>query len=206
MKQDVIDWTGKKVGTVDLNALIFGAEVRSDLMARTVRYQLLKRRAGTHKVKNRGEIARTGAKLYRQKGSGRARHGSARANLFRGGGRSFGPTPRDHSISLQKKVRRQALCSAMSDRFAQGQLVVLDNFSLEDVKTKVLEKYLKGLGIENALFVDGGEVDAGFERALSNLPKRHVVAAMGANVYDILRREKLVVSCRGIEALEARLS
>ena len=205
MKQEVLDWNGKKVGTIELSPIVFESEVRADIMARMVRYQLSKRRAGTHAVKNRSDVSRTGAKLYRQKGSGRARHGSARVNLFRGGGRSFGPHPRDHSISLQKKVRRKALLSALSSKASDGQLIVIEDFALKEANTSKLSFFLKGLGVNNGFFIDGHEVDKGFYQAVSNLPCRHVVSAMGANVYDILRREWLIISRKGVEALELRL-
>ena len=206
MEHDIINLAGEKVGVVSLSEQIFGVSIREDLIARTVVYQLAKRRAGTHKVKNRGEIARTGAKIYRQKGSGRARHGSARVNLFRGGGRSFGPHPRDHSISLQKKVRRKALCAALSQKVASGKLLIMDEFALENAKTKLLASSLQKLGVNNGFFIDGSNLNEGFRKAVGNLPNRQVVASMGANVLDIVKSDWLVVSKSGIESLEARLA
>jgi large subunit ribosomal protein L4 len=167
-------------------------------------WQLAKRRAGTHAVKNRADINRTGKKMYRQKGTGSARHGPAKVNLFRGGGRSFGPVVRSHEIGLPKKVRALALKHALSAKAKDGGIVVLDKASVKDAKTGALQKNLIKLGLESALFVDGAEVDANFALAARNIPNIDVLPVQGINVYDILRRQKLVLTKAAVEALEAR--
>ena len=195
---------GKEAGSVTLNKEIFGLEPRNDLLQRCVVWQLAKRRAGTHAVKNRADINRTGKKSVAQKGSGGARHGSMRANLFRGGGRSFGPHPRSHEIGLPKKVRALALKHALSAKAKDGGIIVLDKASVKDAKTGALQKNLIKLGLESALFVDGAEVDANFALAARNIPNIDVLPVQGINVYDILRRQKLVLTKAAVEALEAR--
>ena len=195
---------GKAAGSVTLNKDIFGLEPRSDLIQRCVVWQLAKRRAGTHKVKNRAEINRTGKKSVAQKGSGGARHGSMRANLFRGGGRSFGPHPRDHSIDLPKKVRALALRHALSSKAKDGGIVVLDKASAKDGKTKALAAQFGKLGLENALIIDGAEIEANFRSAARNIPNIDVLPVQGINVYDILRRKTLVLTKAALDALEAR--
>jgi large subunit ribosomal protein L4 len=167
-------------------------------------WQLAKRRAGTHAVKNRADIHRTGKKMYRQKGTGSARHGSARVNLFRGGGRSFGPVVRSHAIDLPKKVRALALKHALSAKAKDGGIVVIDKATLKDGKTKALQASFDKLGLVNALIIDGAEVDAGFQLAARNIPNIDVLPIQGINVYDILRRRKLVLTKAALEALEAR--
>ena len=169
-----------------------------------MRWQLAKRRAGTHKVKNRGEINRTGKKMYRQKGTGSARHGSARVNLFRGGGRAFGPVVRSHAIDLPKKVRALALKHALSAKAKDGGIIVLDKATVEDGKTKALQASFEKLGLANALIIDGAEVDANFALAARNIPNIDVLPVQGINVYDILRRQTLVLTKAALEALEAR--
>jgi large subunit ribosomal protein L4 len=195
---------GKAAGSVTLNKDIFGLEPRSDLIQRCVVWQLAKRRAGTHKVKNRAEINRTGKKSVAQKGSGGARHGSMRANLFRGGGRSFGPHPRDHSIDLPKKVRALALRHALSAKAKDGDLIVVDALSVKDVKTKALAAQFAKLEFGNALLIGGDTIDENFGRAARNIPNIDVLPVQGINVYDILRRQKLVLTKAAVEALEAR--
>jgi large subunit ribosomal protein L4 len=195
---------GKAAGSVTLNKDIFGLEPRSDLIQRCVVWQLAKRRAGTHKVKNRAEINRTGKKSVAQKGSGGARHGSMRANLFRGGGRSFGPHPRDHSIDRPKKVRALALRHALSAKAKDGDLIVVDALSVKDVKTKALAAQFAKLEFGNALLIGGDTIDENFGRAARNIPNIDVLPVQGINVYDILRRHKLVLTKAAVEALEAR--
>jgi large subunit ribosomal protein L4 len=195
---------GKAAGSVTLNKDIFGLEPRSDLIQRCVVWQLAKRRAGTHKVKNRAEINRTGKKSVAQKGSGGARHGSMRANLFRGGGRSFGPHPRDHSIDLPKKVRALALRHALSAKAKDGDLIVVDALSVKDVKTKALAAQFAKLEFGNALLIGGDTIDENCGRAARNIPNIDVLPVQGINVYDILRRQKLVLTKAAVEALEAR--
>ncbi len=181
-----------------------GLEPRADILQRCVTWQLAKRQRGTHDVKNRAEIHRTGKKMYRQKGTGSARHGSARVNLFRGGGRSFGPTPRSHAIDLPKKVRALALRHALSAKAKDGGIVVLDKASVKDGKTKALQTHFEKLGLKNALIIDGAEVDNGFRLAARNIPNIDVLPVQGINVYDILRRHTLVLTKAAVEALEAR--
>ena len=195
---------GKASGKVDLPESVFGLEPRDDILARMVRYQLAKRRAGTHAVKNRSEINRTGAKMYRQKGTGRARHSSARAPQFRGGGRSFGPTPRDHAIDLPKKVRALALRHALSAKMASEQLIVVDDLVSKEPKTAALRKQLEKLGLADVLAIGGVELDANFRLAARNIPNLDVLPVQGINVYDILRREKLVLTKAAVAALEER--
>ena len=194
-----------KAGDIELADDVFGVPVRADILQRVVVWQLAKRRAGTHKVKTRGEVRATGAKMYRQKGTGRARHGSRKVGLFKGGGRAFGPLPRDHAIELPKKVRRLALKCALSSKQADGKLVVLDAASLEAPRTAELAKRVAALGWRSALVIDGVALDDNFRRAARNLPGLDVLPSAGANVYDILRRDLLVLTKAAVEALEARL-
>jgi len=195
---------GKDAGSVTLNKEIFGLEPRNDLIQRCVVWQLAKRRAGTHAVKNRADINRTGKKSGPQKGSGGARHGSQRANLFRGGGRSFGPHPRDHAIDLPKKVRALALRHALSAKAKDGNIVVIDALSVKDAKTKALAAQFGKLELANALFIGGATIEENFGRAARNIPNVDVLPIQGINVYDILRRQKLVLTKAAVEALEAR--
>ena len=195
---------GNEAGSVTLSDAIFGLEPRSDLIQRCVVWQLAKRQRGTHAVKNRADIWRTGKKMYKQKGTGGARHGSARVNLFRGGGRSFGPTPRSHAIDLPKKVRALALRHALSAKAKDGGIVVLDAATVQDQKTKALRTRFAKLGLDNALIIDGAEVDNNFSIAARNIPNIDVLPIAGINVYDILRRHKLVLTRAAVDALEAR--
>lgn len=192
-------------GTIDVADEVFGLSARPDILARVVEWQLAKRRAGTHKVKERGEINRTGGKMYRQKGTGRARHGSRRVVQFRGGGVVHGPRVRDHGYSLPKKVRQLGLRTALSTKQTDGKLVVLDTLSFDAAKTSELAKRLRGFGWQSVLFVDGPAVDVGFARAAANLIGIDVLPQQGANVYDILRRDVLVLTRAAVEHLEARL-
>ena len=204
MKIDVQTLAAKKSGSVTLNEGVFGLEPRKDILHRMVRYQLAKRRAGTHDVKNRSEINKTGARMYKQKGTGRARHSTAKAPQFRGGGRAFGPTPRDHAFDLPKKVRALALRHALSAKRASDQVIVVDDMSMKEAKTSAMRTKLTKLGLENALFIDGAELNSNFALATRNIPHMDVLPVQGINVYDILRREKLVLSKAAVEALEAR--
>jgi large subunit ribosomal protein L4 len=206
MQIQVKNLAAEDVGAVELSDAVFGVEVRPDILKRVVVWQLAKRRAGTHKVKNRGEIALTGAKLYKQKGTGRARHGSKRVNIFRGGGRAFGPTPRDHAIDLPKKVRALGLRCALSSKAKDGKLLVLEAARLDEPKTKALKERLDKLGIDNALVIDGAELDRNFVLASRNLPMVDLLPSVGANVYDILRRDLLVLTTDAVRALEERLA
>ena len=204
MKIDITTLDGGKAGSVDLDDTIFGLEPRADILQRCVRWQLAKRRAGTHAVKNRADIARTGKKMYKQKGTGNARHGSARVPQFRGGGRAFGPQVRSHEHDLPKKMRALALKHALSTKVRDASLIVVDEVKLGEAKTKALKDTFGKLGLANALIIAGSEVDENFGRAARNLPNIDVLPVQGINVYDILRREKLVLSRAAVDALEAR--
>jgi len=204
MELKVTTLEGGEAGSVNLSEAIFGLEPRADLIQRCIVWQLAKRRAGTHAVKNRADIWRTGKKMYGQKGTGGARHGSARVPQFRGGGRAFGPVVRSHEIGLPKKVRALALRHALSAKAKDGGIVVLDKASVKDGKTKELASHLKKLGWASALIVDGAEVEAGFRLAARNIPNIDVLPVQGINVYDILRRGKLVLTKAALDALEAR--
>jgi large subunit ribosomal protein L4 len=204
MELKMLSLDGTEAGAVTLNKDIFGLEPRADLIHRCVVWQLAKRRAGTHKVKNRGEVARTGKKLAAQKGTGGARHGSHRVNLFRGGGRSFGPVVRSHEIGLPKKVRALALRHALSAKAQDGGIVVLNEAKLQEAKTKALTERFAKLDIKNALIVDGTEIDTNFRNAARNIPHVDVLPVAGINVYDILRHGKLVLTKAALDALEAR--
>jgi large subunit ribosomal protein L4 len=204
MELKLQSFDGKASGSVQLSDAIFGLEPRPDILQRCVTWQLAKRRAGTHKVKGRAEIWRTGKKMYRQKGTGSARHGSARVNLFRGGGRSFGPVVRSHEIGLPKKVRALALKHALSAKAKDGGIIVVDKATLEGGKTKTLAANFEKLGLKNVLIIDGAAVDTGFAHAARNIPNVDVLPVQGINVYDILRRHHLVLTRAALEALEAR--
>jgi large subunit ribosomal protein L4 len=206
MELKVTSLDGETTGSVTLKDEIFGLEPRSDILQRCVVWQLAKRQRGTHAVKNRADITRTGKKMYKQKGTGSARHGSARVNLFRGGGRSFGPVVRSHAIGLPKKVRALALKHALSAKAKDGGIIVLDKASITDAKTKELKARFANLGLHNALIIDGAEVEAGFRLAARNIPNIDVLPVQGINVYDILRRTKLVLTKAALDALEARFS
>jgi large subunit ribosomal protein L4 len=204
MELKVTSLDGKESGSVTLSDAIFGLDPRTDLIHRCVVWQLAKRRSGTHAVKNRADIHRTGKKMYRQKGTGGARHGSARVNLFRGGGRSFGPHTRSHEIGLPKKVRALALRHALSAKAKDGGIVVIDVLSVKEAKTKALRGHCNKLGLSNALFIDGAEVAADVRSAARNIPNIDVLPVAGINVYDIMRRQKLVLTRAAVDALEAR--
>jgi large subunit ribosomal protein L4 len=204
MKYDVKTLHGDAAGSVELSDDIFGLAPRTDLIQRMVLWQLAKRQAGTHKTKGRAEIARTGKKLYKQKGSGNARHGSARVAQFRGGGRAFGPVVRSHAHDLTKKVRSLALRHALSAKLQSGAVIILDQAKLEAARTKALKESFGKLGLNNALFIDGATVEANFAMAARNIPNIDVLPVQGINVYDILRRDTLVLTKAAVEALEAR--
>ena len=204
MKLDVKTLDGASAGEVELNEAIFGLEPRADLLARCVRWQLAKRQAGTHTTKGRSEIARTGKKLYKQKGTGNARHGAASAPQFRGGGRAFGPVVRSHAHDLPKQVRALALRHALSSKVKTSTLILVDDVRLDEPKTKVLKERFGTLGLANALIIGGAEVDANFGKAARNIPNIDVLPIEGINVYDILRRDTLVLTRAAVDALEAR--
>lgn len=205
MQTDVINLDNETVATVDLDEGVFGVDVRPDLLARAVNWQLAKRRAGTHKVKNRHEVARTSKKPFRQKGTGRARQGSLKGPHQRGGGVAFGPKPRSHAHELPKKVRRLALRTALSAKRAAGKLFVLDQAVLPQGKTKLLAEHVRKFGWRSALLIDGNELDANFVRAARNVIGFDVLPTRGANVYDILRHDALIVTRAGVDGLVERL-
>jgi large subunit ribosomal protein L4 len=204
MEMKITSLDGKESGSVTLSDAIFGLEPRTDLIHRCVVWQLAKRQSGTHAVKNRADIHRTGKKMYRQKGTGSARHGSARVNLFRGGGRSFGPHNRSHEIGLPKKVRALALRHALSAKAKDGGIIVIETLSVKEAKTKAMRGHFDKLGLVNALFIDGAEVAADVRNAARNIPNVDVLPVVGINVYDIMRRQKLVLTRAALDALEAR--
>ncbi len=204
MKIDITSISGKAAGSVDLNEAIFGLKPREDLIARMVRWQLAKRQSGDHKTLGRADIHRTGKKMYKQKGTGGARHGSARVPQFRGGGRAMGPVVRSHEHDLPKKVRALALRHALSAKFRDGGIVIWEHAQLEDGKTKSLRESFDKAALHNVLIIDGAVVHEGFAHAARNLPKVDVLPVQGINVYDIMRREKLVLTKAAVEALEAR--
>ncbi len=206
MKVGVIDLDARKVGEIELADDVFGVPVRADLMHRTVRWQLAKRRAGTHKTKAVSELRGSTRKPFKQKGTGRARQGTRRAPHHRGGVAMFGPVLRDHAHKLPKKVRRLALKSALSAKQADGKLSVVESLDLGSARTRVLAERLGKLGWSSALVIDGDEVDAGFARAARNLTELLVLPQQGANVYDILRRDRLVLTRKAAETLQARLT
>ncbi|CAN7256410.1 50S ribosomal protein L4 [Rhizobium lusitanum] len=204
MELNVKTLEGKDAGKVSLSDAIFGLEPREDIIARVIRWQLAKKRQGTHKAKGRAEVWRTGAKMYKQKGTGRARHHSARAPQFRGGGKAHGPVVRSHEHDLPKKVRALGLRLALSAKFKAEDVIILDNLVAADTKTKVLAGAFETLGLTNALFIGGAELDSNFKLAAANIPNIDVLPVQGINVYDILRRGKLVLSKAAVEALEER--
>jgi len=204
MKCDVITLENKTAGSVDLDDAVFGVAVREDILHRVVRWQLAKRQAGTHKTKTISEVSGTTKKPYRQKGTGRARQGSLRAVQFRGGAVAHGPVVRSHAHDLPKKVRKLGLKTALSAKAAEGKLVVLDGAEVSG-KTKDLAAQVKALGWSSALVIDGAEVNENFARAARNIVGLDVIPSQGANVYDILRRDTLVLTKAAIEKLEERL-
>ena len=206
MKLDLQSFAGEASGSIELTDAIFGLEPRADILARMVRWQLAKRRAGTHAVKNRAEIWRTGKKMYKQKGTGNARHGSARVPQFRGGGRAFGPQVRSHEHGLPKKVRALALRHALSTKAKAQTLLVVEDATLAEPKTAALKAQFGKLGLTSALIIAGAEVDANFGLAARNLPNVDVLPVQGINVYDILRRDTLVLTRAAVDALEARFA
>jgi large subunit ribosomal protein L4 len=204
MRAEVKTLDAGSAGEIELSDAIFGLEPRTDLIHRMVRYQTLKRMAGTHHVQDRSEVTTTGKKMYRQKGTGGARHGDKAVPQFRGGGKAFGPKPRSHAIDLPKKVRALALRHALSAKVKAGEVLVLDKAASADGKTKGLKQAFEKLELTNALIVDGAEIEVGFARAARNIPNIDVLPVQGINVYDILRRKRLVLTKAALEALEAR--
>ena len=204
MKLEVIKLDGGAAGDIELDADLFGLEPRADILHRVVRWQRNKAQQGTHKVKTRSEVSYSTKKIYRQKGTGGARHGSRKAPIFRKGGIYKGPTPRSHAHDLPKKFRKLGLRHALSAKAQAGELVVIENADAEG-KTAALAKQVKDLGWKRALVIDGAEVNEGFLKASRNIEGLDILPSMGANVYDILKRDTLVLTKAGVEALEARL-
>ncbi len=204
MKLDVIKLDGGKAGSVDLDEALFGLEPRADILHRVVRWQRNRAQAGTHKVKTRSETSYSTKKIYRQKGTGGARHGDRNAPIFRKGGIYKGPTPRSHAHDLPKKFRKLGLCHALSAKAKAGELVVIESADSEG-KTAALAKQVKNLGWKRALVIDGADVNEAFAKAARNIEGLDILPTMGANVYDILKRDTLVITKAGVEALEARL-
>ena len=204
MKLDVIKLDGGKAGSVDLDEALFGLEPRADILHRVVRWQRNNAQAGTHKVKTRSEVKYSTKKIYRQKGTGGARHGARSAPIFRGGGIYKGPVVRSHGHELTKKFRKLGLRHALSAKMAAGELVIIED-AATDGKTAALAKQVKNLGWKRALVIDGASVNEAFLKAARNIEGLDILPSMGANVYDILKRDTLVIPKAGIEALEARL-
>ncbi|MGO4569224.1 50S ribosomal protein L4 [Rhizobium sp. 2YAF20] len=204
MEFNVKTLEGKDAGKVSLSDAIFGLEPREDILARVIRWQLAKKQQGTHKAQGRADVWRTGAKMYKQKGTGRARHHSARAPQFRGGGKAHGPVTRSHAHDLPKKVRALGLRHALSAKFRSEDVIVIDDFIATEAKTKLLAGTFDAMGLTNALFIGGAELDSNFKLAAKNIPNIDVLPIQGINVYDILRRGKLVLSKAAVEALEER--
>ena len=205
MKADVVTLEAGSGGQIDLDDAVFGASVRADVLHRVVTWQLARRQAGTHKTKRAGEVRGSTRKQFAQKGGGRARQGSGKVGHFRGGSTPMGPRVRSHAHDLPKKIRRLGLINALSAKLAEGNLVVIDQTDLEAPKTKDLKVKFDNLGWKSVLVIDGNEINDNFAKAISNIPMAHVLPSQGANVYDILRCEKLVLTKSAVEQLEGRL-
>ncbi|CUA99970.1 50S ribosomal protein L4 [Pannonibacter indicus] len=204
MELEVKTLEGSAAGSITVSDGIFGLEPRTDLIHRVVRWQLAKRQAGTHKAKGRAEVSGTTKKFVRQKGSGGARHGNRKAPQFRGGGKAFGPVVRDHSHDLPKKVRALGLAHALSSKVKAGSLIVVEDAKAAEAKTKLLKEKFSKLGLASVLVIDGAEVDANFALAARNIPAVDVLPVQGINVYDILRRNTLVLTKAAVSAIEER--
>jgi large subunit ribosomal protein L4 len=205
MKCQIVDISNKKVKEIELDKTVFGLEVRSDILSRAVNWQLSKRQSGNHKTKQRSEVKGSTIKPFKQKGTGRARQGDKKAPQMRGGGVAFGPVVRSHAHKLTKKVRRLALCTALSSKYASGNLVILDEAKTASVKTSELAKRINVLGWKSALIIDGDSLDENFFKAAQNIRGLDVMPQQGANVYDILRKDTLVLTIDAVEALAGRL-
>lgn len=206
MQANIKTLDAAEAGTVELKEAIFGLEPRKDILQRMVRYQQLKRMAGTHHVQDRSEVNVTGAKQGNQKGGGRARHGDRSVPQYRGGGKAFGPKPRSHAIDLTKKFRQLALRHALSSKAKTGDLIILDKAASGEGKTKALRQQFEKLDLAHALIIDGAELEPAFVRAARNIPNIDVLPVQGINVLDILRRRKLVLTKSALEALEQRFA
>ena len=207
MKLDVINLEGGKAGSIELSDAIFGIdEIRGDILARCVNWQLAKRRSGNHKIQVRNEVSRTGKKMYKQKGTGGARHGSRRAAQFVGGAKAHGPVVRSHAFGMNKKFRALGLRHALSSKAQAGTLIVLDAIKIDGPKTAALRARFDKLGWKNVLIIAGPEVDGAFKLAARNIPNVDVLPNAGLNVYDILRRQTLVLTRDAVEAIQARFA
>ncbi len=205
MKVSILNKQNKAAGELELDDLVFGLDPRSDILSRVVTWQLAKRQAGTHQVKERGEVRGTTKKMYKQKGTGGARHGSKRGAQFRGGGIIFGPVYRSHAFSLPKKIRQLGLKMALSEKLKQGNLIIVDDLSLNNAKTKDALKRFEGLNGASALLIDGEKVNDNMRNAIANLDILDILPQIGANVYDIMRKDKLIMTVDAIKIIEARL-
>lgn len=205
MKLDVIKLDAGKAGSIDLDDAIFGLEPRADILHRVVRWQRAKAQAGTHSTLGKSDVSYSTKKIYKQKGTGGARHGSKKAPIFRHGGVYKGPQPRSHAHDLPKKFRALGLKHALSAKAAAGELIILDAATMADAKTAILAKAARELGWKRVLIIDGAEINENFARAARNIEGIDVLPSIGANVYDILKRDQLVITKAGVEALEARL-
>lgn len=195
---------GEETGNLKLSESIFGLSPRADILQRVVRWQLARRQAGTHAAKQRSEINRTGAKMFKQKGTGRARHSSARVSQFRGGAKAHGPIARSHAFDLPKKIRALGLKHALSSKMQNNNLLIIDNFDINDLKTSSFSKKLSSLNLSNALFVGDESIKGNFSKVVNNLPNIDILLIEGINVYDILKRHTLVMSKKAVEVLEER--
>lgn len=205
MKAEVTTLENKKAGTIELSDEVFGLPSRRDILHRVVNWQLAKRRAGTHKVKERGEIRGSTAKIWKQKGTGRARHSTRKVNIFRGGGVAHGPVVRSHEHKLPKKIRVLGLKTALSAKQAAGELLILESAQLESGKTKLLKNKIETMGVKSLLIIDGPEIDRNLQLAARNLPNVQILRSVGANVYDILRVQNLAITKSAVKSLEERL-
>ena len=207
MKLQLTKLDGAKGGSIDLDDAIFGIEeIRADILQRVITWQLAKRRSGNHKVQVRNEVSRTGKKMYKQKGTGGARHGSRRAAQFVGGARAHGPVVRSHAFDLPKKFRALGLRHALSSKAKSGSLVVVDSLALDTPKTAALRATFEKMGLKNALIIGGAELDANLKLAAGNIPLVDVLPSAGLNVYDVLRRDVLVLTKDAVEAINARFA
>ena len=204
MELTIKTFENKDVGSMSVSDLIFGLDPREDILHRVVRWQLARRQAGTHATTNRSEVSRTGAKMYKQKGTGRARHSSAKVSQFRGGAKSHGPVARSHAFSLPKKIRTLGLKHALSSKIKNNDLLIIDSFDITDSKTGEFSKKLSGMNLSNALFIGDETIKGNFSKVVSNLPNIDVLLVAGLNVYDILRRDKVVLSKKAVEMIEER--
>ena len=205
MKLDVIKLDGGKAGSIDLDEALFGLEPRADILHRVVRWQRAKAQAGTHSTLGKSDVSYSTKKIYRQKGTGGARHGSKKAPIFRHGGVYKGPQPRSHAHDLPKKFRALGLRHALSAKAKAGELIIVDSIAMAEAKTAQLVKAAKELGWKRVLIIDGAELNENFVKAARNIETIDVLPSIGANVYDILKRDQLVITKAGVEALEARL-